>query len=263
MRTRYSQKAIPRQACGGRSVPTAPVRAALLRRSCRSSTGRGTCSTPRSPARTWGARWSSSLPIRRRPRAPRCRSTAESRPRSRAELSRVHFPGMEPTPRMRVAATDADLATVAELAGRIWRAHFPSILSARQIQYMLAWMYDAAQLREEVARGVVYELLLDEDRPFGYCAYEEQLGGELRLHKLYLEVAEQGRGFGSLALQHVEDEARRRGLARVVLGVNKSNEKALRAYRRNGYAVREAVKKDIGGGCLMDGFTTQKGTRRR
>src|SRR5882762_1897962 len=208
MRTRYSGNATPRQACGGRSVPTAPGRAASLPRSCRSSTARGTCCTPRSPALTSGARWSSLLPIRRRPRAPRCRSTAESRPRSRAERSRVHFPGMGPTPRMRVAATDADLATVAELAGRIWRAHFPSVLSVRQIEYMLAWMYDAAQLREEVAIGVVYQLLLD--------------------------------------------EARRRGLARVVLGVNKSNEKALRAYRRNGYAVREAVTKDIGGGFFMD-----------
>jgi ribosomal protein S18 acetylase RimI-like enzyme len=167
------------------------------------------------------------------------------------------FPAMERTPRTRVAATDADLATVAELAGRIWRAHFPSILSAGQIEYMLAWMYGAAQLREEVARGVVYELLLDEDRPFGYCAYEE-LPGELRLHKLYLEVADHGRGLGSFALRHVEDEARSRGLGRVVLGVNKSNEKALRAYRRNGYAIREAVKKDIGGGFFMDDFIMEK-----
>jgi ribosomal protein S18 acetylase RimI-like enzyme len=44
----------------------------------------------------------------------------------------------------------------------------------------------------------------------------------------------------------------------VVLGVNKSNEKALRAYRRNGYAVREAVKKDIGGGFFMDDFIMEK-----
>ena len=165
---------------------------------------------------------------------------------------------MEPTPRVRVAATDADLALVAELAGRIWRAHFPSILSAAQIEYMLAWMYDAAQLREEIARGVVYELLLDEDRPFGYCAYEEMPGGELRLHKLYLEVADHGRGLGSFTLRHVEDAARRRGLSRVVLGVNKSNQKALRAYRRNGYVVREAVKKDIGGGFFMDDFILEK-----
>src|ERR1700682_115386 len=92
MRTRYSRKAIPRQACGGRSVRTAPGRAASLPRSCRSSTARGICCTPRSPARTSGARWSSSLPIRPRPRAPRCRSTAESRPRSRGEGAVVYIP---------------------------------------------------------------------------------------------------------------------------------------------------------------------------
>jgi diamine N-acetyltransferase len=164
---------------------------------------------------------------------------------------------MAPSPCLCVAG-EADLATVAELAGRIWRAHFPSILSAAQIEYMLAWMYDLKQLRADVARGVVYELLYEGDRPLGYCGYEEMPGGELRLHKLYLEVAEHGRGLGSFVLRHVEDEARHRGLDRVVLGVNRLNEKAIRAYRRNGYVVREAVKTDIGGGFFMDDFIMEK-----
>lgn len=161
-------------------------------------------------------------------------------------------------PRIRLAQGEDDLRTISQLAGRIWRAHFPSILSAAQIEYMLAWMYDVKQLRDDVARGVVYELLYEGERPLAYWGYEEMPGGELRLHKLYLEVAEHGRGLGTLALRHVEDEARRRGLDRVVLGVNKLNEKAIRAYRRNGYVIRDAVKKDIGGGYFMDDFIMEK-----
>ena len=155
-------------------------------------------------------------------------------------------------------AGDADLATISTLAGRIWRAHYPSIISHEQIEYMLEQMYDVEQLRRDAQRGVVYELILEGDRAFGFCGYEETGGGELKLHKLYLEVSEHGRGLGSRVLRHVEDEARRRGLQRVVLGVNRFNEKAIRAYRRNGYEIRSPLKTDIGGGFVIDDYLMEK-----
>jgi diamine N-acetyltransferase len=154
-------------------------------------------------------------------------------------------------------SSDAELAIVSALAGRIWRAYYPSILSAEQIEYMLRWMYDIRQLRRDVERGVVYELLFDGERPLGFCGYEA-LGGELKLHKLYLEVGEHGRGLGSKLLRHVEEEAIRRGLAKVVLGVNRFNEKAIRAYQRNGYRIREPLKTEIGGGFVMDDWIMEK-----
>ena len=150
-----------------------------------------------------------------------------------------------------------ELPLVSELAGRIWRAHYPAIIGSAQVEYMLAWMYDVAQLRRDVEHGVVYELLFERERAVGFCGYE-QLGRELKLHKLYLEVSEHGRGLGSQMLEHVEDEARRRGLAWVVLGVNRGNAKAIRAYQRNGYRVRQELKTDIGGGYVMDDFIMEK-----
>ncbi|MGZ6123369.1 MAG: N-acetyltransferase family protein [Myxococcales bacterium] len=154
-------------------------------------------------------------------------------------------------------ASDAELPTIAALAGRIWRAHYPSILSPEQIEYMLRWMYDVRQLRRDVERGVVYELLFDGDRPLGFCGYEE-LRGELKLHKLYLEVEEHGRGLGTMLLRHVEQETIRRGLSKVVLGVNRFNEKAIRAYQRNGYRIREPLRTEIGGGFVMDDWIMEK-----
>jgi GNAT superfamily N-acetyltransferase len=158
-------------------------------------------------------------------------------------------------------AQDHELPMISALACRVWRAHYPSILSRAQIEYMLHWMYDVKQLREDVRRGVTYELLLlresGNERLIGFCGYEET-GSELKLHKLYLEVAEHGRGLGSLLLKHVEDEARRRKLEAVVLAVNRRNEKALRAYRRNGYTTRLELKKDIGNGFVMDDYLLAK-----
>ncbi len=36
-----------------------------------------------------------------------------------------------------VAAVEADLPRVAELAGVIWRKHYPGIITPEQIEYML------------------------------------------------------------------------------------------------------------------------------
>src|SRR3954464_11062531 len=97
-------------------------------------------------------------------------------------------------------ATDGELELVSQLAGSIWRAYYPSIISREQIEYMLARMYDVTQLRKGVERGVIYELVFDGERAIGFCGYE-RLEGELKLHKLYLEVSEHGRGIGSFRLR--------------------------------------------------------------
>ena len=159
---------------------------------------------------------------------------------------------------IRRAAAD-ELPLISELAGRIWRAHYPAILKPEQIEYMLGWMYDVPQLRDDVERGVVYELLVVDGRAVGFCGYEPfSQDGYVKLHKLYLEPEQHGRGLGSLFLRHVEDETRRLGLAKVVLGVNRFNAKAIRAYQRNGYVIREELKTDIGHGYVMDDYIMEK-----
>jgi ribosomal protein S18 acetylase RimI-like enzyme len=67
-----------------------------------------------------------------------------------------------------------------------------------------------------------------------------------------------GRGFGSLLLRHCEREARKRGMRRLVLTVNKQNSKAIKAYQRNGMRIADSVVTDIGGGYVMDDFVMEK-----
>ena len=42
------------------------------------------------------------------------------------------------------------------------------------------------------------------------------------------------------------------------LNVNKHNEKAIRAYLRNGFRTVESVKNDIGNGFFMDDYVMEK-----
>jgi len=155
-------------------------------------------------------------------------------------------------------AAPEHLAEIASLAAVIWRAHYPGIISPAQIDYMLARMYDVDVMRREFQSGIVYERLLLDGQLRGFSSYGAAAPNELKLHKLYIHPACQRRGFAALMLERVEEAARRRGCPVVVLTVNKRNANALAAYRKHGFAIRESVVADIGGGFVMDDYVMVK-----
>jgi diamine N-acetyltransferase len=157
-------------------------------------------------------------------------------------------------------ATQADLPAIATLAGIIWRAHYPGIISSGQIDYMLAKMYSLATLRQEIrAQSIRYERLLADGQLAGFAAYgPTEEAAVFKLHKLYLDPKSHGRGLGSLLLQHCEREVRKLCATRLMLTVNKRNSKAIAAYQRNGFVVMESVVVDIGGGFVMDDYVMAK-----
>lgn len=159
-----------------------------------------------------------------------------------------------------VPATEADLTALSELAGVIWRQHYPGIISREQIDYMLGKMYSLATLRDEMRlRGIHFYRLLTDGHFGGFASIgPTEKASVMKLHKCYLLPALHGRGFGSALLQHCEVEARRLGAYRLILAVNKRNTKAIAAYQRNGFAVIESVVTDFGGGFVMDDFIMQK-----
>ncbi len=159
-----------------------------------------------------------------------------------------------------VPATEADLPAITDLAGVIWRACYPGIISPAQIEFMLARMYATATLRDEIrSRGIHFYRLLAGGQLVGFAALgPTDIAGVMKLHKLYLLPACHGCGLGSLLLQHTEAEARKLGARRLILSVNKRNARAIAAYQRNGFAVAEAVVTDLGGGFVMDDFVMAK-----
>ena len=156
-------------------------------------------------------------------------------------------------------ATRETLPAVAALAGVIWRACYPGIITAAQIEYMLAKMYAIEVLTDELQRGIRYERLLAGNDFVGFASWGPT--GQppaFKLHKLYLHPAWQGRGLGSRLLRHCEREARRSGAEQLTLTVNKRNVKAIAAYERNGYVRTDAIVTDIGGGFVMDDYVFAK-----
>jgi diamine N-acetyltransferase len=165
----------------------------------------------------------------------------------------------QPSPQI-LPASERDLPAIATLAGVIWRAHYPGIISSEQIEYMLAKMYSLEAMREEIGpRSIRYERLFAGEEFVGFASHgPTERAKVFKLHKLYLHPAWHGRGLGSLLLGHCEGEVCKIGAERLMLTVNKRNAKAIAAYQRNGFAITESVVTDIGSGFVMDDYVMVK-----
>jgi diamine N-acetyltransferase len=144
------------------------------------------------------------------------------------------------------------------LAGRIWRAHYPAIISTAQIEYMLAQRYTPDVLRADLERD---DLWWDRVRLNGcmaaFASYF-QAADAMKLDKLYVDPRLQRQGFGQCLLERAVAKARGRHCKRITLAVNKRNAQAIAAYGKHGFKIVESVIKDIGGGFVMDDYVMSR-----
>ena len=151
-----------------------------------------------------------------------------------------------------------DVPAIAALARVIWQDAYPGIVPQAQIDYMLAERYNPARLLADLAdpQKWLFQAFVDETRAGFACG--EIYQGEFKIDKLYVHPAFQRRGVGGALIRWMCDIARKRGDSVVILAVNKQNEKAIRAYQKYGFSVREATKVDIGQGFFMDDYIMEK-----
>ena len=150
----------------------------------------------------------------------------------------------------------ADVDAVVALAHKVWRAHYPGIITTRQIDTMLARRYRVAAIRKDLVRdGVWWDGLIEAGALSAFANYlTTGLRAEMKLDKLYVDPARQRTGLGGWLLEHVVAAARRQGCNRLMLAVNKRNASAIAAYRKHGFAIEQAVVRNIGKGFVMDDY---------
>lgn len=150
----------------------------------------------------------------------------------------------------------AQVAAVIALARKVWYSHYPGIIPLRQIEYMLARCYRAAAIRRDLTRdGVSWNVATEAGTIVAFAhAFTTGVRGEMKLDKLYVDPARQRAGLGGWLVDHVAEAARQQGCTRLLLAVNKRNAQAIAAYRKHGFAIEQAVVKDIGKGFVMDDY---------
>ena len=78
------------------------------------------------------------------------------------------------------------------------------------------------------------------------------------ISKVYLLKEHRGRRLIASVVRFYERLCRERGLDAMYLTVNKKNEMAIRAYKKHGFEIIDAVETDIGEGFIMDDYIMEK-----
>jgi ribosomal protein S18 acetylase RimI-like enzyme len=145
-----------------------------------------------------------------------------------------------------------------ELAGRIWRACYPGIITPGQIEYMLAQRYKPGLVRQLLARGDLWLAARAEGTLVGFAHGHPLEDGDYKLDKLYVDTALQRHGIGGKLIAEVVARAKNHGFTRLVLRVNRQNQRAIDAYLKQGFTVATLVVEDIGEGFVMDDYVMTK-----
>ena len=154
-----------------------------------------------------------------------------------------------------VAAEPADIARVQHLAQEIWNRHYPGIITAEQIDYMLAQAYSHEALMRYLAEpGAGLALARRGELAVGFVGWYKADAHVMKLDKLYVLPQHHGEGIGRALIEHVVARARGASCAAVSLNVNRRNTLAVAAYERCGFAIRERGDFPIGNGFVMEDF---------
>jgi GNAT superfamily N-acetyltransferase len=150
-----------------------------------------------------------------------------------------------------------ELLLVRQLADVVWPATFQEILSKEQIFYMMRMMYAPEVMEREFDEGIKFYGVFADNTAIGYLTWGHYAPGTAKLHKCYLLPEYQGQGIGSLMLNTAKKEARAGGCNHLRLNVNRHNQKAIRAYSRNGFKTIDRVDNPIGNGFLMNDYVME------
>ena len=148
-------------------------------------------------------------------------------------------------------ATQEDIGTICSLADKIWREHYPSIISTAQIDFMLQNRYSDEVIWEGMQRGENYFLAFAGDEPVAYASVELKQGVYF-MHKFYVDVSKHRTGIGERFFYYILEQLDLKHPIR--LQVNRQNYKAVNFYFKMGFIIESVGDFDIGGGYYMNDF---------
>ena len=147
------------------------------------------------------------------------------------------------------------LSVIKDLAYTIWPSTYSEILSTEQLNYMLNNFYSIENLSNQIDKGQVFELLIEDNIVIGFVAYEFNCNETslMKIHKIYLLPETQGKGFGKFMIDEVIKIAKNNQQKGVFLNVNKYN-KAQFFYQKLGFKITKEEVIDIGNDYIMDDY---------
>ncbi|CAN5541700.1 hypothetical protein BH11BAC2_BH11BAC2_06940 [soil metagenome] len=153
-------------------------------------------------------------------------------------------------------ANESDIGLIYQLAEKIWKIHYPTIITHAQIDFMLDKMYSKVALLEQMNNGHQFWILYQQTNPIGYLSYSRDSEEEYFLNKLYLNPDYHIKGIGSWFMHKIFDILPNKSAIR--LTVNRKNFTAINFYFKNGFFIEKVEDFDIGNGFFMNDFVMIK-----
>ncbi|MCI5903912.1 MAG: GNAT family N-acetyltransferase [Oscillospiraceae bacterium] len=154
--------------------------------------------------------------------------------------------------------TDEQIAVLAKIADEVWHEWFPRILSAEQIDYMVAKFQSVPAITEQIRNGGYrYYYIHRNGVHMGYTGIHPEEDGRLFLSKIYLKEEYRGKGYASQVFERLKGFCRENGLHAIWLTVNKYNDNSIAVYEKLGFKRIGDGVTDIGNGYVMDDYFYQ------
>ena len=155
-----------------------------------------------------------------------------------------------------IKANKAHIPIIRELAQQLWPVAFASILSEKQIEYMMEMMYSQASLEKQMNEGHLYAIACQNNLNIGYMSYQtdHNQSGKTKIHKLYISPKYQRHGVGKAMVNYVGQQALKSNNNGLFLNVNKHNTQAIDFYNKHQFLLVKKEEIDIGNGFIMDDY---------
>lgn len=134
-----------------------------------------------------------------------------------------------------------------------WAVAYADLLSPEQMEYMLELFYSDTALQKQIQDGQQFIIAYEELIPLGFASYSSKSLQEpavFRLHKLYIDPGQQGRGIGRMLLDFIIEDIIPRAATDLELNVKRDN-KAVGFYQKHGFVILREEDIDIGNGYFM------------
>ena len=158
----------------------------------------------------------------------------------------------------KLAKTNLDFKTISVLSKNIWTEHYTPIIGLDQVNYMLEKFQSEIAIQNQInIDNYKYYLIIYENTAIGYLSIKNN-DDALFLSKIYIDKSCRGKGFGKIAINFIEEQAKDLNCQTIYLTVNKYNINSIMAYQKIGFIKTEELFIDIGNGYVMDDFRMEK-----
>lgn len=131
-----------------------------------------------------------------------------------------------------IKMTDNDLRELKAFAAPIWRECYSGIVEPAHTEMLLSKYFDYENIQKFKSTGMIYEYIFNDNEKSGFIAYEPR-PEYIYLDKLYLLKEYRGKHLSKPVFNYLSHTYR----LPLRLNVNRNNERAITAYKANGFTV--------------------------